>query len=560
MKTSAAKLNDISLTQLPAFKKLEQHYLSVKELHMRRLFSTDPERSNRLSIKYKGLMLDYSKNRICHETIPLLCELAREVKLEDWRERMFTGDKINNTEKRAVLHTALRNCSNTPIMVDGKDVMPKVNTMLDKMEIFSKRVRDGDWKGYTSKLITDVVNMGDGGSDQGSKMLYKSLKPYRHDRLKVHFISNADSAKIIETLNKVNPETCLFIISSRTFTTQETLTNAQIARGWFLQTAKNAPHTCKHFVAVTTNREAAISLGIDSENIFELWDWVGGHYSLWSAISLAAVLSIGMKNFRKILKGAYSMDQHFQKAPLEKNMPVIMGLLGIWYSNFFNAESYAIFPYDYYLHSLPGYLEQLDMESNCKSVDRDGCKVDYATGSIILGMSDINTQHAFYHSLHHGTRMIPADFIISMQTCDVDMEEQHTIMVSNALAQTEALMRGRNLDETYADIRASKLEVSDIKDNIHHMVFAGNHPTNTLSIRKLTPRTLGMLIALYEHKIFVQGIIWNLDSFDQWDMELGEQLAGQILQDINQPYESTSHDTSTNNLIDYYRYVNSINK
>lgn len=541
-----------SLTQLPAYKKLEQHYISVKNLHMRRLFSVDPQRTNKLSIEYRGLLLDFSKNRITHETIPLLCDLARVVGLESWRERMFSGEKINNTENRAVLHTALRNRSNTPVLIDGVDVMTEINATLNKMEVFSQKIRQGDWKGYTGKLITDVINVGIGGSDLGPKMVNEALKPYRHKRLKMHFVSNIDGAHIDEELENLDPETTLFVISSKTFTTQETLNNAQMAREWFLQSARDKSHICKHFVAVSSNREAVTQFGIDPENMFEFWDWVGGRYSLWSAIGLSVVLSIGMKNFKKMLSGAHAMDQHFCEAPLEKNMPVILGLLGVWYNNFFKAESHGIFPYDHYLRSLPMYLEQADMESNGKSVDRDGHKVDYATGPIIWGRTGINGQHAFYQLIHQGTKMIPADFIVCMQSHSVH-QAQHNIMFCNALAQTEALMRGRNFDETYADIKASNTQMHDYEERIHYMVFEGNRPTNTLLINKLTPRTLGSLIALYEHKIFVQGIIWNLNSFDQWGVELGKQLTSQILEDINQPYPITSHDGSTNTLINHYR-------
>jgi glucose-6-phosphate isomerase len=403
-----------------------------------------------------------------------------------------------------------------------------------------------------------VINVGIGGSGLGPKMVYESLKPYWHDRLNVHFVSNVDGEQINETLQRLNPETSLFIISSKSFRTQETLNNAHAACEWFLQKAKNKTHIKNHFVAVSSNLEAVKHFGIAPENIFEMWDWVGGRYSLWSAIGLPVVLAIGMKNFKKMLSGAHAMDQHFREAPLEKNMPVIMGLLGIWYNNFFKAESHGVFPYDYALRSLPMYLEQADMESNGKSVDRNGRKVDYETGSIIWGTCGNNGQHAFFQSLHQGTKMIPADFIVSMQPHDPQQIEEHDIMIANVLAQTEALMRGRTLNETYAEIVASKQKVPDINNRIHQMVFEGNHPTNTVLIRKLTPRNLGMLIALYEHKIFVQGIIWNLNSFDQWGVELGKQLASQILLNIKQPFPATTHDDSTNHLIDYYRKINHI--
>lgn len=543
-----------SLTQFHSYKTLEAHFEKIKHLHMRRLFSVDPSRVNVLSVEHEGLLLDFSKNRITHETIPLLCNLARESKLEEWREKMFSGAKINNTEGRAVLHTALRNVSNTPVLVEGKDVMPMVNATVDKMEAFSDKVRSGDWRGYTNKVITDVINIGIGGSDLGPKMVYQALKPYRHNRLKVHFVSNVDGAHIDATLEGLNPETCLFVISSKTFTTQETITNAHIAREWFLGSAHDEGHISKHFVAVSTNKSSVAQFGIDPENMFEFWDWVGGRYSLWSAIGLSVVLAIGMDNFKSMLKGAHSMDNHFREAPFEENMPVLMAMIGVWYNNFFGAESHGVMPYDDYLRSLPLYLEQADMESNGKSVDRDGRRVDYATGPIIWGTSGINGQHAFYQSLHQGTKLIPADFIISMLTHSKH-QEQHNIMFSNALAQTEALMRGRNLDETYADIMASNKDLASIEERIHHMVFEGNHPTNTILLRKLTPRSLGMLIALYEHKIFVQGIVWNLNSFDQWGVELGKQLAKRILEDIEATTPSGGHDSSTNTMIEYYREI-----
>ena len=542
----------LQLSELPSYKKLQDHFESVRHLHMRRLFSVDKQRFQKFSIEHKGLLLDYSKNRITDETISLLCELVNESNLAEWRERMFEGDKINNTENRAVLHTALRNCSDKPVYVDGEDVMPEITAVLDKMEAFAKKVRHGRWQGYSGKTITDVVNIGIGGSDLGPKMVYQALKPYRHETLKVRFVSNVDGAHIEEILEKMSPETTLFIVSSKTFTTQETLSNAHVAREWVLQVAGDEKHISKHFVAVSSNEKAVREFGIDTAHMFEFWDWVGGRYSLWSAIGLSIVVAVGMKRFRKMLAGAYDMDKHFQEAPFEQNMPVILAMLGIWYNNFFKAESHGIFPYDFYLRSLPMYLEQADMESNGKSVDRYGRTVNYPTGPIIWGTSGINGQHAFYQSLHQGTKMVPADFIVSMLTHS-DFQEQHNIMFSNALAQTEALMRGRNIDETYADLVASGRDPASFSKRIHHMVFEGNHPSNTILIRKLSPRTLGMLIALYEHKIFVQGILWNLNSFDQWGVELGKQLAKNILNDIYQPYVATSHDASTNALINYYR-------
>jgi len=535
----------LSFKQFPVYPKLLEHHKKAQKLHMRRLFSVDPQRFNKFSIEHKGLLLDYSKNLITLETMTLLCQLAKEADVKGWRERMFSGEKINNTENRAVLHTALRNCSDKPVYVDGTDVMPGIKAVLKRMEIFSEKVRTGEWTGYTDKPITDIINIGIGGSDLGPKMVYESLKPYRHKNLNVRFVSNVDGAHIEETLEQMSPETTLFIVSSKTFTTQETLSNAHVAREWVLQAAADEAHIKKHFVAVSTNTEAVTEFGIDPDHMFEFWDWVGGRYSLWSAIGLSVVLAIGMKNFRKMLLGAHVMDTHFQEAPFEENMPVILAILGIWYNNFFKAESHGIFPYDFYLRSLPMYLEQADMESNGKSVDRYGRKVNYPTGPIIWGTSGINGQHAFYQSLHQGTRMVPADFIVSMLSHS-DFQEQHNIMFSSALAQTEALMRGRNIDETHAD----KVGVTE---GLEHMVFEGNNPSNTILIKQLSPRTLGMLLALYEHKIFVQGITWNLNSFDQWGVELGKQLAKQILDDIHRPYPTTSHDVSTNALINFYR-------
>lgn len=542
----------VSFTQLPTYKKLQKHYSKVKDLHMRRLFCVDSGRFQKFSIKSEDLLLDYSKNRITSETISLLCDLAKEAGVAEWRKYMFQGDKINNTEDRAVLHTALRSYSDKAIEVDGKDVMPKIREVLEKMQVFSEKIRTGEWKGYTDLPITNVVNIGIGGSDLGPKLVYQALKPYCLKKLRVHYVSNVDGAHIEEILENLNPETTLFIISSKTFSTQETLSNAHVAREWFLQTAGDEKQIKKHFVAVSTNKMAVAEFGIDTEQMFEFWDWVGGRYSLWSAIGLSVVIAVGMDHFKELLKGAYSMDEHFQSAPLEKNMPVIMALLGVWYNNFFGAESHGIFPYDDCLRSLPMYLEQADMESNGKSVDRHGQKVNYATGPIIWGMSGINGQHAFYQSLHQGTKMVPADFIVSMQTHSI-FQEKHNILFSNVLAQTQALMRGRNLDETYAhqSVNANDPDVSAA--SIQHMVFDGNHPSNTLLIKKLSPKSLGMLLALYEHKIFVQGIIWNLNSFDQWGVELGKQLAKHILDDIHQAYPSREHDASTNALINVYR-------
>ena len=522
---------------------LQHHYQTLRTVHMRELFAADPERFEHFSLQVGDILLDYSKNRITAETLQLLTQLAEVADVAGWRDRMFQGDKINNTEQRAVLHTALRNQSNTPVRVDGEDVMPDVNAVIAQMSAFAERVRSGTWTGHTGKAIVDVVNIGIGGSDLGPHMVYQALKTYRHSRLEMHYVSNVDGAHIKEKLETLDPETTLFIVASKTFTTQETMTNAAYARDWFLQHAGDAAHIAKHFVAVSTNREAVTDFGIDPGNMFGFWDWVGGRYSLWSAIGLSIVLAVGADNFRRLLGGAHEMDTHFREAPFERNMPVILALLGVWYSNFFGAATQAILPYDHYLRSLPLYLQQADMESNGKSVDRDGHNVDYETGPIIWGTSGINGQHAFYQLIHQGTRLIPADFIISA-TQPNGLHEQHDILMANFLAQTEALMHGRSLEETIS---------GGVSEPHAPKVFAGNHPSNALLLDALTPHSLGMLIALYEHKIFVQGIIWNLNSFDQWGVELGKQLAKRIQPELNTTEAVTSHDASTNGLINHYR-------
>lgn len=522
---------------------LQQHYQTLHYQHMRDMFADDPQRFERFSLQVGDLFLDYSKNRINSETMSLLVKLAEEADIAGWRDRMFGGEKINNTENRAVLHVALRNRSDRPVWVDGVDVMPDVRAVIDKMAAFSERVREGVWLGYSGKRITDIVNIGIGGSDLGPQMVYQALKPYRHPDLKVHFISNVDGTHAEEALEALNPETTLFIISSKTFTTQETMTNAFFARSWFLQHAQLECHIARHFVAVSTNRDAVVAFGIDAAQMFEFWDWVGGRYSLWSAIGLSIVLAIGHENFLALLQGAHDMDEHFQHAPLAQNMPVIMAMLGVWYNNFFGAESQVILPYDHYLRSLPMYLEQADMESNGKSVDRNGQVVDYATGAIVWGASGINGQHAFYQLIHQGTKLIPADFIVSMQSHS-SLQSHHDILVANFLAQTEALMRGRTLEETQSSVTDQAY--------LAQKVFAGNHPSNALLVNQLTPHALGMLLAAYEHKIFVQGVIWNLNSFDQWGVELGKQLAKQILPELSLHDAVTSHDASTNGLINYY--------
>jgi glucose-6-phosphate isomerase len=540
------------LTLSSAWKALGQHQKEIASVHMRDLFAGDPDRFQKFSVRWKDILLDYSKNRITEKTMSLLLDLAREVGLDTWIERMFTGEKINFTEHRSVLHIALRNRSNTPIIVDGEDVMPAVNKVLDHIRSFSELVRNGSWKGCTGKEMTDIVNIGIGGSDLGPVMVTEALKPYGHPRLNVRFVSNVDGTHIAETLKGLNPETTLFIISSKTFTTQETLANAQSAKRWFLERVKDESAVAKHFVAVSTNAKAVSAFGIDTRNMFEFWDWVGGRYSLWSAIGLSIALYIGMDNFEDLLTGAHEMDQHFRTAPFENNIPVILALLGVWYNNFFHAESHAVIPYDQYMHRFPAYLQQGDMESNGKRVTRDGNEVDYSTGPIIWGEPGTNGQHAFFQLLHQGTKMIPADFLAPMQTHN-PIGDHHTILLSNFFAQTEALMRGKTDGEARHELRSSGVPGTDLEHLLPHKVFPGNRPTNSILFKKLTPRTLGFLIAMYEHRIFVQGVIWNVNSFDQWGVELGKQLAKTILPELASGDVATSHDSSTNGLIAFYK-------
>ncbi|MGD0464714.1 MAG: glucose-6-phosphate isomerase [Tepidisphaeraceae bacterium] len=541
-----------SLIQSAAYKALEAHYQKISSVHMRDLFAGDPKRFEKFSLRFGDFLLDFSKNRITDETLRLLLDLAGSVKLEEWRDRMFRGDKINITEDRAVLHIALRNRANRPILVDGQDVMPGVNAVLAHMRRFSDAIRSGQWKGYTGRPITDVVNIGIGGSDLGPVMVTEALKHYSKPGLRAHFVSNVDGTDIAEKLKVLKAETSLFIIASKTFTTQETLTNAQTARDWFLRAAKNPAAVAKHFVALSTNEKEVTQFGIDRQNMFEFWDWVGGRYSLWSAIGLSIAVNIGMDNFEQLLTGAFEMDEHFRTAPLEKNLPVILALLGIWYNNFFGAQTQAILPYDQYLHRFPAYFQQGDMESNGKSVTRDGKSVDYSTGPVIWGEPGTNGQHAFYQLIHQGTKLIPADFLASIETQN-PLGEHHAILLSNFFAQTEALMRGKTESEVRAELTKQGITGPQQDKLVPHKIFAGNKPTNSILFQKLTPRTLGSLIALYEHKIFVQGIIWNINSFDQWGVELGKQLAKAILPELRQPGEISSHDCSTNGLINYYK-------
>lgn len=541
-----------SLTALPAWKKLLAHYKKISKVHMRELFAKDRARFEKFSLQVGDILLDYSKNRITEETMNLLFALAKETKVKANIEKMFRGEKINTTENRAVLHIALRNRANRPIKVDGKDVMPEVNAVLAQMKSFCEAVRSGAWLGYTGKPITDVVNIGIGGSDLGPAMVCQALKPYSKRDLKMHFVSNVDGTHIAETLRELNAETTLFIIASKTFTTQETLTNAHTARRWFLERMHREIAIAKHFVALSTNSKEVEKFGIDLRNMFGFWDWVGGRYSLWSAIGLSIALSIGFENFEELLTGAFEMDEHFRTAPLERNMPVILALLGIWYNNFFGAESYAILPYDQYLSRFAAYFQQGDMESNGKRVTKSGDVVNYQTGQIVWGEPGTNGQHAFYQLIHQGTKLIPCDFLAPCQSHN-PIGEHHAILLSNFFAQTEALMKGKTEEEARAELKAQGLKGASLKKLLPHKVFEGNKPTNSILFKKLTPRVLGSLIAMYEHKIFVQSIIWNINAFDQWGVELGKQLAKTILPELANNEPVHSHDSSTNGLINFYK-------
>ena len=540
------------LTTSRAWKALEAHKEIIVGQHMRDMFAADPRRFDTFSLRFKDMLLDYSKNRITDETMRLLRDLAVQADLQGWIENMFNGSKINTTEGRAVLHVALRNRADRPIFVDGEDVMPQVNAVLERMQAFSTAVRQGTWTGYSGKPISDVVNIGIGGSDLGPVMVTEALKPYAQEGLHVRFVSNIDGTHLAETLKRCRPETTLFLVASKTFTTLETMTNAGTAREWFLRHAGDDAHVAKHFVALSTNVEAVREFGIDPANMFPFWDWVGGRYSLWSAIGLSIAIAIGFDNFNELLAGAHDMDEHFRTAPLEENLPVTLGLLGIWYNNFFGAQTHAILPYDQYLHRFPAYLQQGDMESNGKSVDRDGVRVDNSTGAILWGEPGTNGQHAFYQLIHQGTRMIPCDFIAAMKSHNA-LGDHHAMLLSNFFAQTEALMKGRTVEEARAELAVSGVSGPAVAELVPHNVFAGNQPTNSILVPQITPSVLGQLIALYEHKIFTQGIIWNINSFDQWGVELGKQLANAILPELEGAAEITGHDSSTNGLINFYK-------
>jgi glucose-6-phosphate isomerase len=543
-------------TRTRSWTKLAEHFNTMKQIHMRDLFDRDPERAVRFSLGFNDLFVDYSKNIITDETIGRLLDLAEETGLRDAIGKMFSGNTINGTENRSVLHTALRNKSGQPVTAGGRDVMPVVRAVLEKMKDFSGKVDSGKWKGYTGKKITDIVNIGIGGSDLGPVMVTECLRPYALEDLAVHFVSNIDGTHIVETLKELHPETTLFMIASKTFTTQETMTNAHSARAWFLEHARKERHIARHFVALSTNREEVARFGIDPKNMFEFWDWVGGRYSLWSAIGLSIACSVGFDNFDELLTGAYEMDCHFKDAPFDKNIPVLLALIGIWYTNFFGGESEAILPYDQYMHRFPAYFQQGNMESNGKSVDRSGARVSYKTGPVIWGEPGTNGQHAFYQLIHQGTRLIPADFLAPAITHN-PIGEHHTILLSNFFAQTEALMRGKTEEEVRTELERAGLGEDAIQALLPHKVFEGNKPTNSILFTKLTPRVLGSLIAMYEHKIFVQGVIWNIFSFDQWGVELGKQLANKILPELSDGNPVGSHDASTQGLITMYKKMRS---
>ncbi|PIE82065.1 MAG: glucose-6-phosphate isomerase [Chloroflexi bacterium] len=541
-----------TLSTLSAWKKLQAHQPQMAATHMRDLFTDDPARFDKFSLTCNDILFDYSKNRITAETMSCLLALAAEVGLAQKIEAMFNGEKINNTEGRAVLHIALRNRTNRPIVVDGQDVMPTVNAVLAQMKGFVESVRSGDWKGYTGKAITDVVNIGIGGSDLGPKMVVQALTPYTRADLRSHFVSNVDGTDIAETLKRVDPETTLFLIASKTFTTQETMANAHTARQWFLAAAAKETAVAKHFVALSTNKAGVTAFGIDPENMFAFWNWVGGRYSLWSAIGTSIALALGFDNFERLLNGAHAIDEHFRTAPFAENIPVIMGLLGIWYNNFFGAASHAILPYDQYMMYFPMYFQQGDMESNGKSVTRQGEAVDYQTGPIIWGQPGTNGQHAFYQLIHQGTKLIPCDFLAPAQSQN-PMGEHHHLLLSNFFAQPEALMKGKLGSEVRAELEGQGLDETQLEILVASKTFSGNRPSNSFLFKKLTPETLGSLIAMYEHKIFTQGIIWDVNSFDQWGVELGKVLAKAIIPELENEAEISSHDASTNGLINAYK-------
>lgn len=545
-------LKSINPTKTDAWKALSAHFEKTKNVSLSRLFAEDPKRFEDFSVHFgDDILLDYSKNLINKETLEKLFALADETELQEAINAMFRGDIINKTENRSVLHVALRNRSNTPVLVDGVDVMPQINAVLESMKAFSDNVIGGNWKGYTGKEVTDVVNIGIGGSDLGPYMVSEALRPYK-TRLNLHFVSNIDGTHIAETLKDLNPETTLFLVASKTFTTQETMTNALSARDWFLESAKNPEHVAKHFAALSTNEKAVAEFGIDTNNMFAFWDWVGGRYSLWSAIGMSICLSVGYENFIELLAGAHDMDNHFQRAPFSQNIPVLLAVIGLWYNNFHDAQSEAILPYDQYLHRFAAYFQQGNMESNGKCVDRSGHRVDYQTGPVIWGEPGTNGQHAFYQLIHQGTKLIPCDFIAPALSHN-PITDHHSKLMANFFAQTQALAFGKTREQVEAEFIDAGKTAEEMAALVPFKVFEGNRPTNSILVKQITPRVLGALIAMYEHKIFAQGVIWNIYSFDQWGVELGKQLANKILPELETKTEVSSHDSSTNGLINTFK-------
>jgi glucose-6-phosphate isomerase len=552
-----------ALTESPAWQALAHHHEATKDTEMRALFAADPGRFERFSREAAGLFVDYSKHRVTDETMKLLLALAAQADVPAWRDRMFGGAILNGTEQRPVLHVALRNRSNRPILVDGKDVMPEVNGVLARMRDFTDRVRSGAWQGHTGKRITDVVNIGIGGSDLGPVMVSEALRPYWQEGLRAHFVSNVDGTHLVETVKGLDAETTLFIVASKTFTTQETLMNARSARAWLVERLKDESAVARHFVAVSTATEEVRRFGIDTANMFGFWDWVGGRYSIWSAIGLPVACVIGMDRFEELLAGGHAMDEHFRTAPLAENVPVLLAMLGIWYGNFFGAGTHAILPYDQYLHRFPAYFQQADMESNGKRVDREGRPIaDYSTGPIVWGEPGTNGQHAFYQLIHQGTRLVPADFLAPVESQNPLVSpaadgkggvDHHAVLMANFFAQTEALMKGKSADEARAELEAAGMPADRVRALLPHKCFPGNRPTTSILFQKLTPHALGALVAMYEHKIFTQGIVWNIFSFDQWGVELGKQLAKKIEPELRGPGAVSTHDASTNGLIDYWK-------
>jgi len=547
-------MNKVDPTKTTSWIKLQDHFQQIKDHHMKDLFAQDPERFSKFSIQYNDILVDFSKNRITHETLEHLLELAEETHLKEAIESMFSGEAINETEKRAVLHVALRNKAHQPMLLDGTDVMPEVDAVLKQMQLFSDMIISGEWKGYTGKPIQDIVNIGIGGSDLGPLMVTEALKAYKVPNIDLHFVSNVDGTHIIETLKGLDPATTLFIIASKTFTTQETMTNAHSARGWFLKAAQEKEFIKKHFVALSTNVAKVTEFGIDQDNMFRFWDWVGGRYSLWSAIGLPIACAIGYDNFQQLLSGAHDMDNHFRESSFEKNIPVMLALIGIWYNNFFGASTEAILPYDQYMHRFAAYFQQGNMESNGKYVSRNGAPIHYQSGPIIWGEPGTNGQHAFYQLIHQGTKLIPCDFLAPATSLN-PIGDHHYILMANFFAQTEALMNGKTIDEVRIELEAAGISPEEILELAPFKVFQGNQPTNSILFKKLTPHTLGSLIAMYEHKIFVQGVIWNIFSFDQWGVELGKQLAVKILPELQDDQTVITHDNSTNSLINIYKQM-----